>query len=166
MVEIACFGIRHHGPGSARRLVQALDRLQPRQVLIEGPSDLSDLMPALVHPSASPPLALLSYVEEDSSRASFWPFDVYSPEYQAIRWAVAKGAALRFIDLPSSVKLAEWFFLSYRLDGFLFPAPTCLVGIHHDDWSSSVSIIIILAVSSKSKMMAPCWWCRSSRDGT
>lgn len=107
MVEIACFGIRHHGPGSARRLVQALDRLQPRQVLIEGPSDLSDLMPALVHPSASPPLALLSYVEEDSSRASFWPFDVYSPEYQAIRWAVAKGAALRFIDLPSSVKLAQ-----------------------------------------------------------
>lgn len=107
MAEVAYFGIRHHGPGSARRLVQALDRLQPRQVLIEGPSDLSDLMPALAHPQANPPLALLSYAEDDSSRASFWPFDVYSPEYQAIRWAVAHGAELQFIDLPSGVKLAH-----------------------------------------------------------
>jgi hypothetical protein len=108
MAEIAYFGIRHHGPGSARRLVQALDRLQPRQVLVEGPSDLSDLMPALAHPQASPPLALLSYAEDDPSRASFWPFDVYSPEYQAIRWAVTHGAALQFIDLPSGIKLARY----------------------------------------------------------
>jgi hypothetical protein len=101
------FGVRHHGPGSARRLVQALDRLSPRQVLIEGPSDLSDLMPALAHPQAQPPLALLAYAEDDPSRASFWPFDVYSPEYQAIRWALAHGAATQCIDLPSGVKLAS-----------------------------------------------------------
>lgn len=107
MAEVHYFGIRHHGPGSARRLVQALDRLQPRQVLIEGPSDLSDLMPALAHPAAKPPLALLSYAEDDPSRASFWPFDVYSPEYQAIRWAVGHAARLQFIDLPSGVKLAQ-----------------------------------------------------------
>lgn len=107
MAEIHYFGIRHHGPGSARRLVQALDRLQPRQVLIEGPSDLSGLMPALVHPVARPPLALLSYAEDDPSRASFWPFEIYSPEYQAIRWAVSQGAGLQFIDLPSAVTLAR-----------------------------------------------------------
>ena len=80
MAEVAYFGIRHHGPGSARRLVQALDRLQPRQVLIEGPCDLSDLMPALAHPLARPPLALLAYAEDDPARASFWPFETYSPE--------------------------------------------------------------------------------------
>lgn len=107
MAEIAYFGIRHHGPGSARRLVQALDRLQPRQVLIEGPSDLSDLMPALVHPLARPPLALLAYAEDDPARAFFWPFETYSPEYQAIRWAVSQGAALQFIDLPTSVTLGR-----------------------------------------------------------
>ncbi len=107
MAEVACLGIRHHGPGSARRLVAALDRLRPRQVLIEGPADLSDLMPALVHPLAQPPLALLSYVEDDPARAVFWPFEVYSPEYQAIRWATEHGAALRFIDLPSAVTLAR-----------------------------------------------------------
>jgi Family of unknown function (DUF5682) len=107
MAEVACFGIRHHGPGSARRLVQALDRLQPRQVLIEGPSDLSDLMPSLVHPLARPPLALLAYAEDDPARASFWPFETYSPEYQAIRWAVTHGAGLQFIDLPSTAILAR-----------------------------------------------------------
>jgi hypothetical protein len=107
MTAIACFGIRHHGPGSARRLLKALDRLQPRQVLIEGPSDLTGLMPALAHPQACPPLALLSYAEDDPSRASFWPFDIYSPEYQAIRWALAAGAGLHFIDLPSAVMLAR-----------------------------------------------------------
>ena len=107
MAEVAYFGIRHHGPGSARRLVQALDRLQPRQVLIEGPSDLSDLMPPLVHPLARPPLALLAYAEDDPARASFWPFETYSPEYQAIRWAVSHGAGLQFIDLPSAVTLAR-----------------------------------------------------------
>ena len=107
MAEVAYFGIRHHGPGSARRLLQALDRLQPRQVLIEGPSDLSDLMPPLVHPLARPPLALLAYAEDDPARASFWPFETYSPEYQAIRWAVSHGAGLQFIDLPSAVTLAR-----------------------------------------------------------
>lgn len=107
MAGVRFFGIRHHGPGSARRLVQALERLQPRQVLIEGPADLSHLMPALVHPEARPPLALLAYAEDDPSRASFWPFEVYSPEYQAIRWAVQHGAAVQFIDLPSTVVLAR-----------------------------------------------------------
>lgn len=107
MAEVAYFGIRHHGPGSARRLLQALDQLQPRQVLIEGPSDLSDLMPALFHPLACPPVALLSYAEDDPLRASFWPFETYSPEYQAIRWAESRGVALQFIDLPSAVILAR-----------------------------------------------------------
>ena len=107
MAEVVYFGIRHHGPGSARRLVRALDLLQPRQVLIEGPSDLSDLMPALVHPLARPPLALLAHAEDDPARASFWPFEIYSPEYQAIRWAVSHGAALQFIDLPASTTIAR-----------------------------------------------------------
>ncbi len=56
MAEISCFGIRHQGPGLARRLVEALNRLRPKQVLIEGPSGL---MPALAHAEAQPPLALL-----------------------------------------------------------------------------------------------------------
>jgi hypothetical protein len=39
--QVFLFGIRHHGPGSARRLVEALDALEPVAVLIEGPADAS-----------------------------------------------------------------------------------------------------------------------------
>lgn len=104
--DIRYFGIRHHGPGSARRLVEALDDLRPAAVLIEGPSDVSDLLPMLDDAAMQPPVALLAYAADDPARASFWPFATYSPEYQAARWAVRNGAALRFIDLPASWRLA------------------------------------------------------------
>ena len=38
------FGIRHHGPGSARSLVAALDDFEPDVVLIEGPADADPLL--------------------------------------------------------------------------------------------------------------------------
>src|SRR5215203_3754811 len=105
MGDVTLFGIRHHGPGSAARLVEALDALRPVTVLIEGPADASELLPMLADPGMVPPVALLTYAEEDPGNASFFPFAGYSPEYQAARWAVRHGAALRFIDLPSSDRL-------------------------------------------------------------
>lgn len=104
--EIRIFGIRHHGPGSARRLVEALDELNPVIVLIEGPSDASDLLPMLADPTMVPPVALLTYAADDPARSIFWPFATFSPEYQAACWAVRRGAAVRFIDLPASWRLA------------------------------------------------------------
>jgi hypothetical protein len=103
---VSYFGIRHHGPGSARRLVAALDALRPATVLIEGPADASDLLPMLADPAMVPPVALLVYAADDPARAAFWPFATYSPEYQAACWAVRNGAALRFIDLPAGWSLA------------------------------------------------------------
>lgn len=103
--EVHLFGIRHHGPGSARRLVEALDALAPAAVLIEGPADASDLLPMLADPEMVTPVALLTYAADDPVNASFYPFADYSPEYQAARWAVRHGAALRFIDLPASDRL-------------------------------------------------------------
>lgn len=103
---VSLFGVRHHGPGSARRLVEALDALKPAAVLIEGPCDATPLLPLLAHAETLAPIALLSYAEEDASRATFHPFAAYSPEYQATLWAVRNGADVRFIDLPSSDRLA------------------------------------------------------------
>jgi hypothetical protein len=99
------FGIRHHGPGSARRLLEALGELRPSVVLIEGPSDASDLLPMLADAAMAPPVALLTYAPDDPARAIFWPFATYSPEYQAACWAARNGAATRFIDLPASWRL-------------------------------------------------------------
>jgi hypothetical protein len=103
--QIFLFGIRHHGPGSARRLVEALDALRPSAVLIEGPADASNLLAMLADPGMVTPVALLTYAEDDPARASFFPFTDYSPEYQAVRWAVRNGIAPRFIDLPASDRL-------------------------------------------------------------
>ncbi|MDA9520895.1 hypothetical protein XI06_11045 [Bradyrhizobium sp. CCBAU 11434] len=103
--DVHLFGIRHHGPGSARRLVEALDALQPVAMLIEGPADASDLLSMLASPEMVTPVALLTYAEDNPANASFFPFAAYSPEYQAACWAVRHGAALRFIDLPASDRL-------------------------------------------------------------
>ncbi|TIU46289.1 MAG: hypothetical protein E5W19_26960 [Mesorhizobium sp.] len=104
--EVCYFGIRHHGPGSADSLVQALQDLKPVAVLIEGPADASALLPLLARPEMRPPVALLCYPEDDPASTSFWPFAEFSPEYQAALWAVGNNAALRFIDLPSSARVA------------------------------------------------------------
>ncbi|RWC78896.1 MAG: hypothetical protein EOS30_07040 [Mesorhizobium sp.] len=104
--EVSYFGIRHHGPGSADSLVQALHDLKPVAVLIEGPADASALLPLLARPEMQPPVALLCYPEDDPASTSFWPFAEFSPEYQAALWAVGNNAALRFIDLPSSARVA------------------------------------------------------------
>ena len=97
------FGIRHHGPGSARRLRAALSAVQPACVLIEGPADASELLPTLAHPAMRPPVALLSHAIDAPDDTVFHPFAEFSPEYQAVRWAVEHGVPVRFIDLPSSL---------------------------------------------------------------
>ena len=104
--EVRIFGIRHHGPGSARRLLEALDAMRPSLVLVEGPSDASDLAPMLADAAMTPPVALLTYAADAQGRAIFWPFATFSPEYQAICWAVRHCVGVRFIDIPASWRLA------------------------------------------------------------
>src|SRR6185503_17896659 len=44
MSRMHVFGIRHHGPGSARSLERALARVAPDIVLIEGPPEADELI--------------------------------------------------------------------------------------------------------------------------
>ncbi|MFN8511945.1 MAG: DUF5682 family protein [Chloroflexia bacterium] len=37
-------------------------------------------------------------------RAAFYPFAAYSPEWQALRYAVARGVPARFIDCRSRMQ--------------------------------------------------------------
>ena len=104
---VSYFGIRHHGPGSAAALVAVLDELRPACVLIEGPSDASDVLGLLASPQMKPPVALLAYPPEDPSLTTFWPFAEFSPEYQAVCWAVHNGVPVQFIDLPSTAVFEE-----------------------------------------------------------
>lgn len=103
---IHLFGIRHHGPGCARSLLQALQALQPDCLLIEGPPDAEALLPFVLHEDLQPPVALLVHGEGDSRQAAFYPFAEFSPEWQALRYAREQGIETRFIGLPACHQFA------------------------------------------------------------
>jgi hypothetical protein len=99
--QVHIFGIRHHGPGCARSLQRALDAFAPDCLLIEGPPDVSaDLLALAAAEKMKPPVALLVYAADEARRAAFYPFATFSPEWQAIQYALAHKAHLRFMDLP------------------------------------------------------------------
>src|SRR3954451_23225396 len=100
------FGIRHHGPGSARSLERALEELQPDTVLIEGPPEADGLLALAAREDMAPPVALLTYVPEEPARAAFYPFARFSPEWRAIRHALDRDVPVRFMDLPAANKMA------------------------------------------------------------
>lgn len=104
--RLRVLGIRHHGPGSARAVLRALSAFAPDVVLIEGPPEADALVEFVNDPDLVPPVALLAYAPEAPGRASFWPFASFSPEWQALRWAVARGVRARFCDLPAATVLA------------------------------------------------------------
>ncbi|WP_405507504.1 DUF5682 family protein [Streptomyces cyaneofuscatus] len=99
-------GVRHHGPGSARAVRAALDAARPAAVLIEGPPEGDALLPLAADPQMRPPVALLAHAVDDPGRAAFWPLAEFSPEWVAIRWALAHDVPVRFIDLPATHSLA------------------------------------------------------------
>lgn len=102
----ALLGIRHHGPGSARAVEAALDRCAPRAVLIEGPPEAGPIVHLAADEGMRPPVALLAHAVDDPGRSVFWPLAAFSPEWTAIRWALAHGVPVRFVDLPAAHTLA------------------------------------------------------------
>ena len=67
---VEVFGIRHHGPGSARSLVAALTDYQPDAVLIEGPADADPVLRWVLADGMAPPLALLGYAPDHPQTAA------------------------------------------------------------------------------------------------
>ena len=102
------FGIRHHGPGSARSLIAALEEYQPDAVLIEGPADADPLLRWVLADGMTPPVALLGYAPDRPQSAAFWPYAVFSPEWQAMIFALRRGIEVAFCDLPAYAVLARW----------------------------------------------------------
>ncbi len=97
---LTILGVRHHGPGSARMVSAALDKLRPDAVLIEGPPDAAEVLPMAATRAMKPPVALLVYEPESPARAAYYPFAEFSPEWQAARWGLRQKKEVRFIDLP------------------------------------------------------------------
>lgn len=100
-------GVRHHGPGSAASVLDALAALDPCTVLIEGPADAADILHHATASGMRPPVAILIHGVDDPSQSVFYPFAEHSPEWQALRWALERKREVRFIDLPAGISLAK-----------------------------------------------------------
>ena len=105
-MTVSIFGVRHHGPGSARSLRAALEAWRPDAVLVEGPPEGAAVLPLVAREEMRPPVALLVYVPAEPARAAFWPFAAFSPEWQAVTWGRANEADVRFVDLAASAWLS------------------------------------------------------------
>lgn len=104
--SVYLLGIRHHGPGSAYSVVQALHEISPDLILVEGPPDAEALIPLAGHAEMTPPVALLIYAEDDLADTAFYPFVDFSPEWQAIRFGLQQAIPVRFMDLPQTHHVA------------------------------------------------------------
>ena len=104
---VLLLGIRHHGPGSARSVRVALERYRPQVLLIEGPPEAEPLLRWISDPDLRPPVAIFAHTDADTGNYAFWPFAVFSPEWQALRWANTNGVPVRFVDQPAAVALAR-----------------------------------------------------------
>ena len=113
--SVRFFPVRHHSPACAWHVRELIRRLRPRAVLIEGPEDITPLVPFILSPETRPPFAVYTtYVDErvrntpapealpdakPTRAAGYYPFCDYSPELVALRAGAEGGARLRFIDL-------------------------------------------------------------------
>jgi hypothetical protein len=99
--------VRHHGPGSSRSLVRALERIGPDLVLVEGPPEGDGLIWFVAQAEMQPPVALVVYRTERPGSGVFYPFAEFSPEWNAMKYALERGIPVHFCDLPQAIGLAS-----------------------------------------------------------
>ncbi|WP_437688185.1 DUF5682 family protein [Sorangium sp. So ce176] len=108
LAAVHLFPVRHHSPRSSATLRAYLDEVRPKAIFVEGPSDATELLEALVDPKTVPPVAILGYRTDGTPASSLWPFAAYSPEYVAVKWAFEHGARVELIDVPVGMTLAPF----------------------------------------------------------
>ncbi len=102
MSQVVVVGVRHHSPACASLVAATIERVKPRFVLVEGPSDMNDRIGELLLGHTFP-IALFSYRQnaDGTSRGTWTPFCDFSPELVAMKKAKEVGATAKFMDLPA-----------------------------------------------------------------
>ena len=103
-MKLSVYGIRHHGPGSARALVAALEQSPPDAILVECLADVSVLIPFMGQSDLVPPVAMLVYNPKNFQQASYLPYTSYSPEWVATQWAILRNIPVGLLDLPMEIQ--------------------------------------------------------------
>jgi hypothetical protein len=99
--NLTVVGVRHHSPACAGLVREAIERLRPAHVLIEGPSDMNDRIGEFLLGHELPVAVFTSVRDGASARGAWSPFCEYSPEWVALTEGTRAGAQVRFIDLPA-----------------------------------------------------------------
>ena len=95
------FPVRHHSPICARLIEELIIKIHPAAIAIEAPFDFNDRLEELFLPHELP-IAIYSYVRFNNNirRGAFYPFCIYSPEWQALQIGKKLNIPIQFIDLP------------------------------------------------------------------
>ena len=99
--QVIFFPVRHHSPTCARLIRELASEIRPQAILIEAPFDFNEHIEQL-YLAHQLPIAIYSYLRlsDDTRRGAFYPFCVYSPEWQGLQIAKELNIAVEFIDLP------------------------------------------------------------------
>ncbi|MBK1833514.1 DUF5682 family protein [Roseibacillus ishigakijimensis] len=100
------YGIRHHGPGCARSLLEALSKSSHDLILLESPTESEVLFEHAGTEGMKPPVAMLLYQTDEPENSAFYPFARYSPEWQTLLWAKENDIPVRAFDLPAAHSFA------------------------------------------------------------
>ena len=100
--DFQIYGIRHHGAGSARNLMAALERQKPDLVMVECPADAQHLVAYISENLLDPPVAIMIYNQADLGEYAYYPFTSFSPEWRAFQFAIGRQIPIVFFDLPQA----------------------------------------------------------------
>ncbi len=101
--ELKVLGIRHHGAGSCLRVVKALREFNPDYICVEMPFEATTLFPLLLNKEIKFPIAFLFFSRLLKSKSLYLPVAEFSPELQAILYALHNSIPVSAIDLPSEL---------------------------------------------------------------
>ncbi len=101
-MAVHLLGIRHHGVGSAKHVLAALEEIKPDCLLIEGPPEISEILKNVGDSQLKPPVAIMVYDSNNPKESTFYPFAEYSPEWVAAKWGNDHGIPIKALDLPAA----------------------------------------------------------------
>lgn len=106
-MAVHILGIRHHGVGSAKNILEQLSVIKPDILLVEGPPEISEVLNSIGKAGLVPPVAIMVYNSEDPKESSFYPFAEYSPEWVAVQYANKNKIPVRALDLPAAISFLK-----------------------------------------------------------
>ncbi len=102
--QLHILGVRHHGPGSARTIVAALEHFKPDCVLIEGPPDAHEVLPLAAHAEMRPPVCAAGLRTGYAAERRLLPLRRVLAGVAGDPLGLREQSEVRFIDLPISLR--------------------------------------------------------------